>query len=526
EQDGYDEDDARGRSSSTSETPRRKASTSGTPHLQPQPSSPSRRAEAAAAAAAAAAAVPSSKEGTGTGRGEGEGGGGGRGGGEETEGAGNGGGGMEAGGGAGRGVGAGTRGEGEALLLTGRRGGRSRVPPRTWKSGEVGGIHGGGDDSEDGPSPSPSRAHPQPPLPSSATYSGGEAGGDSATRLLSTRAASASPSFAPARRRLPARVELLPNVGTDSSDGDGGGGGGGSGGGGGGGSGRARRWEGTGQLYRAGRDGADYTGGVKEEGAEGGGRGEGEWQVGSLQFGTGFGRRAGWGELGGRWGEPASGWQYSGGTGGDGGGGEGGDRRSTVRYDRTNMLPITTTTTATTTKTAATASNNAKGNSSNGNANNVNGGTQTGDASGNDIGGVGGISGSGGGSGSGSGGGGGGGDGGGGVGNGRPSWMRSVIDKNGQGLGLASSLVAAAMETNAQFVFKGTMRGGCAFLAILSLFLASCQIISFLQKEHEWYPNLIKYSITESKQLVVDNAFVVKATLETEGDPVIVAPRH
>lgn len=40
------------------------------------------------------------------------------------------------------------------------------------------------------------------------------------------------------------------------------------------------------------------------------------------------------------------------------------------------------------------------------------------------------------------------------------------------------------------------------------------------------YPNLIKYSITESKQLVVDNAFVVKATLETEGDPVVVAPRH
>lgn len=68
---------------------------------------------------------------------------------------------------------------------------------------------------------------------------------------------------------------------------------------------------------------------------------------------------------------------------------------------------------------------------------------------------------------------------------GRPGWVKSVLDKNGQGLGLASSL-AAAMETNAQFVFKGTMRGACAFLAILSLFLASCQIISLLQEEHEW----------------------------------------
>ena len=39
------------------------------------------------------------------------------------------------------------------------------------------------------------------------------------------------------------------------------------------------------------------------------------------------------------------------------------------------------------------------------------------------------------------------------------------------------------------------------------------------------YPSLIKYSVTDSKQLVVDNAFVVKATLETSGDPVTVAPR-
>lgn len=40
------------------------------------------------------------------------------------------------------------------------------------------------------------------------------------------------------------------------------------------------------------------------------------------------------------------------------------------------------------------------------------------------------------------------------------------------------------------------------------------------------YPNLIKYSVSESKQLIVDNAFVVKATLETAGDPVIVDPRY
>lgn len=39
------------------------------------------------------------------------------------------------------------------------------------------------------------------------------------------------------------------------------------------------------------------------------------------------------------------------------------------------------------------------------------------------------------------------------------------------------------------------------------------------------YPSLIKYSVTDSQQLVVDNAFVVKATLETTGDPVIVPPR-
>ncbi|CAN0497248.1 unnamed protein product, partial [Ectocarpus sp. 12 AP-2014] len=40
------------------------------------------------------------------------------------------------------------------------------------------------------------------------------------------------------------------------------------------------------------------------------------------------------------------------------------------------------------------------------------------------------------------------------------------------------------------------------------------------------YPSLIKYSVTDSKQLVVDNAFVVKATLETTGDPVIVPPKY
>lgn len=40
------------------------------------------------------------------------------------------------------------------------------------------------------------------------------------------------------------------------------------------------------------------------------------------------------------------------------------------------------------------------------------------------------------------------------------------------------------------------------------------------------YPSLIKYSVTESKQLVVDNAFIVRATFETTGDPVTVAPRY
>lgn len=141
------------------------------------------------------------------------------------------------------------------------------------------------------------------------------------------------------------------------------------------------------------------------------------------------------------------------------------DRRSTVRYDRMNLLPTTTNAT----NAATTATNNGAA-STEGNSNgtaSINGGTQTGGGGGSDRDG-GGIS-----------------DSGGGGGAGRPGWMRSVMDKNGQGLGLASSL-AAAMETHAQFVFKGTMRGACAFLAILSLFLASCQIISFLQKEHEW----------------------------------------
>ena len=51
---------------------------------------------------------------------------------------------------------------------------------------------------------------------------------------------------------------------------------------------------------------------------------------------------------------------------------------------------------------------------------------------------------------------------------------------------LASGLAAAMETTNAQFVFKGTIRGATAFLAIVSLFLASCQIISLLQEEHAW----------------------------------------
>lgn len=63
----------------------------------------------------------------------------------------------------------------------------------------------------------------------------------------------------------------------------------------------------------------------------------------------------------------------------------------------------------------------------------------------------------------------------------RPAWMRSGVASE-----VASSLAAKMMESNAQFVFKGTMRGGCALLAILSLFLASCQIISLLQEQHEW----------------------------------------
>ncbi|CAM9941323.1 unnamed protein product, partial [Choristocarpus tenellus] len=40
------------------------------------------------------------------------------------------------------------------------------------------------------------------------------------------------------------------------------------------------------------------------------------------------------------------------------------------------------------------------------------------------------------------------------------------------------------------------------------------------------YPSLIKYSVTPEKQLVVDNAFVVKATFETQGSPVIEEPRY
>lgn len=39
------------------------------------------------------------------------------------------------------------------------------------------------------------------------------------------------------------------------------------------------------------------------------------------------------------------------------------------------------------------------------------------------------------------------------------------------------------------------------------------------------YPSLIKLSTTPEGQVVVDNAFVVKATLETRGDAVVVEPR-
>ncbi|CAM9629153.1 unnamed protein product [Discosporangium mesarthrocarpum] len=84
------------------------------------------------------------------------------------------------------------------------------------------------------------------------------------------------------------------------------------------------------------------------------------------------------------------------------------------------------------------------------------------------------------------------------------------------------------METrsHSQFVFSGLMRGGTAFLIMLSLFLAACQMISLMQEQWKWYPSLIKYSITDSNQLVVDNAFVVKATFETDGNVVIEEPRY
>lgn len=46
--------------------------------------------------------------------------------------------------------------------------------------------------------------------------------------------------------------------------------------------------------------------------------------------------------------------------------------------------------------------------------------------------------------------------------------------------------VLAAIETNARFVFKGTVRGVCTLLVVLSLFLGGFQILSLMQEEKQW----------------------------------------
>lgn len=96
-----------------------------------------------------------------------------------------------------------------------------------------------------------------------------------------------------------------------------------------------------------------------------------------------------------------------------------------------------------------------------------------------------------------------------------PGWVQTVIEQN-----------RGVMAASAQLVFNGTMQGGVAFLGLFGLFLMAFQILSIMQEQNQWYPSFIKYSVTESKQLVVDNAFVVRATLETTGEPVVVAPRY
>lgn len=73
--------------------------------------------------------------------------------------------------------------------------------------------------------------------------------------------------------------------------------------------------------------------------------------------------------------------------------------------------------------------------------------------------------------------------------------------------------------------FVSLMASYCSFL-VCSSYPDPCSGSIFRPAFSCRYPSLIKYSVTDSKQLVVDNAFVVKATLETTGEPVKVAPRY
>ncbi|CAM9609451.1 unnamed protein product [Chrysoparadoxa australica] len=84
----------------------------------------------------------------------------------------------------------------------------------------------------------------------------------------------------------------------------------------------------------------------------------------------------------------------------------------------------------------------------------------------------------------------------------------------------------AQTASTSHFVFRGMIRLSLTLSVVLSLFMAACQIISFLQEDRQWYPRLIDLAKGSANELVIDHARVVKATLSTEGEPIVQQPRY
>ncbi|CAM9946160.1 unnamed protein product [Ectocarpus sp. 13 AM-2016] len=496
ERDGYDEDDARGRPSvSAPGTPRVSRSPRVLPSLPPYPT-----IAVGADVSAAAAAVDngnggvdgeadgSSDDDVSSCEAEGEGGVGG-----DADGS------HAAGDGVDADRGRATPSERNRRGLT-----PAAAPPRGRKSLDHGGDHGDTTGaSEEFRLPPPTVAPHQPPLGQQAQDTEGRGGAAAAAAATArkSRASSASPSFlsASARRQFnPIHASLLPSaVSGVPSTGGGGSGDDRSGG-------RVeqrqrqrppvRSWKSERPLYRRSTSG---TRGGREDNKTSdsvvrNGRDASLSALGGVEGGDGIGGASGWGEVGvgGAGGRYEPGWQYTGAKEGGGEGGDGSAEPSCKRRIRRRCLSVDDLQFLSSRKrneewtadwellTGRRNTCDHKGVGSGRSAageggNEQNGGPRLGRTTSSDTAKQNGTQG---------------------AADGldsndydeshylRPAWMRSGVAS-----GVASSL-AAAMETNsnAQFVFKGTMRGGCALLAILSLFLASCQIISLLQEQHEW----------------------------------------